>query len=184
VSGHGFGPALIAASCRALLRAVVAETDEPTAVITQVHRLLCKDQLDDRFVTAFFGVLEHAAHRLEYVSAGQGPILYFSRAAGTIEELTIQGFPLGLSPSFAFGPPERVDFAPGDFLLLLTDGFFEWFNRAGECFGIERTKDAVVLHCDAPAAEILRLLHASVVAFAAGSPQPDDVTAVLIKRLA
>jgi phosphoserine phosphatase RsbU/P len=183
VSGHGVGPALVVAAFRAFLRATLNQTDEPSRVITQVNQLLCQDHLEDRFVTAFFGILRREDHQLDYVSAGQGPILHFSRAQGTIAELEIQGFPLGLSPDLSFGPPETVNFAPGDFLALITDGFFEWFNACGECFGIERMKAQVARDHDRPAAEIIRQLHTTVVDFADGSPQPDDLTAVVIKRL-
>jgi phosphoserine phosphatase len=184
VSGHGFGPALVAASCRAYLRATLIQTDEPMQVITRVNQLLCKDQLHDRFVTAFFGILRCGAHRLDYVSAGQGPILFFTRDLGRVDELAIQGYPLGLAPTLSFGPPVAVEFAAGDFLVLITDGFFEWFNNEGECFGIERTKTELARNCDQSASEIIRRLHASVLDFVSRSPQPDDLTAVVIKRLA
>ena len=183
VSGHGFGPTRVATACRNLLRSALTQTDDPAEVITQVNQLLCEDQLDDRFVTAFFGILQCAANRLGYVSAGQGPILFFSRRTGTLDELTIQGCPLGLAPDTAFGPPVDVEFAPGDFLALVTDGFFEWFNDELECFGIERTKAQIARDRDESAAEIIRRLYASVLDFAGNSPQPDDLTAVLIKRL-
>jgi phosphoserine phosphatase len=184
VSGHGCGPARLAVACRALFRAILSQTHEPARLISEVNRLLGMDDLDDRFVTAFFGVLRRESHRLEYVSAGQGPILFYSHRGGSITELEIQGFPLGLAPGLAFGPGAEVVFDRGDFLALVTDGFFEWFNEAGECFGIERTKAQIVRDRDKPAAEMIRRLHASVLHFAAGSPQPDDLTAVVIKRLA
>ena len=183
VSGHGAGPARLAASCRVLLRATARQNDEPARVITEVNQLLCREELDDRFVTAFFGILHHETHRLGYASAGQGPILFYSRTKDTIDELAIQGFPLGLTPNLAFGPTEEIEFARGDFLALVTDGFFEWFNAAGECFGIERTKAQLTHDRDKPAAEIIRRLHACVLDFAGGTPQPDDLTAVMIKRL-
>jgi sigma-B regulation protein RsbU (phosphoserine phosphatase) len=133
-------------------------------------------------VTAFFGILHSETHRLEYQSAGQGPILFYSHSNGTIDELPIPGFPLGIAPGVLFGTSEEVAFARGDILALVTDGFFEWFNNAGECFGIERTKAQLARDRDQPAAEIIRRLHAAVLDFAAGAPQPDDLSAVMIKR--
>ena len=135
-------------------------------------------------MTSFYGILGLETHRLDYVSAGQGPILFFSSAQGTITELEIQGFPLGLSPDLAFGPAHGITFAPGDLLALITDGFFEWFNPRGECYGVERMKSQIGGDHDQPAAAIISRLHARVLEFAAGSPQPDDLTAVVIKRLA
>jgi sigma-B regulation protein RsbU (phosphoserine phosphatase) len=174
---------MVVAAFRAFLRATLIQTDEPSRVITQVNQLLCHDHLEDRFVTAFFGILRRGEHQLDYVSAGQGPVLYYSHARGELEELEIQGFPLGLSPDLSFGPPATVSFGPGDFLALITDGFFEWFNPHGECFGIDRMKAQVVRDRDRSAADIIRHLHAKVLEFAEGSPQPDDLTAVIIKRL-
>jgi sigma-B regulation protein RsbU (phosphoserine phosphatase) len=183
VTGHGPVAARIAEECRALLRTVLLQTVEPAQVLTQVNRLLFGCELDERFVTGFFGVLQRAENRIEYVSAGQGPLLFSSHARGTIDELEIQGFPLGLSPNLTFGPSREVVLAPGDFLALITDGFFEWFNARGECYGVERTKAQILRDRDQPAAAIIARLHASVLNFADGSPQPDDLTAVLIKRL-
>jgi sigma-B regulation protein RsbU (phosphoserine phosphatase) len=183
VTGHGPAAARIAEQCRALLHAVLLQTVEPAQVITQLNQLLCARDLDERIVTGFFGVLQAAENRIEYVSAGQGPLLFSSYAKGTIDELEIQGFPLGLSPTLTFGPPGGVVLAPGDFLALITDGFFEWFNGRGECYGVERMKAQILRDRDQPAAAIIARLHASVLEFADGSPQPDDLTAVLIKRL-
>jgi phosphoserine phosphatase len=183
VSGHGFGPALVAASCGALLRATLTETHDPAEVLTRLNQLLAQVELEDRFVTAFFGVLEREMFRMKYVSAGQGPILFYSRATGQIDELPIQGFPLGLGTDSWFGPAVTIVLAPGDFLAVVTDGFFEWYNTQGECFGIDRTKDHLVRDRDEPAAEVIRRLHASVLDFVGGTPQPDDLTAVVIKRL-
>jgi len=43
-----------------------------------------------------------------------------------------QGLPLGFMPEPAYATPMTISLAPGDVFLLLTDGFFEWTNRAGE----------------------------------------------------
>jgi phosphoserine phosphatase len=183
VSGHGYGPGLIATACLTLLRAALLEGDDPARTVARLNRDLGPDRIEDRFVTAFYGVLDRREHRLRYVSAGQGPILFFSRARGTITELGIQGFPLGLSPHDSYGPPQDVALAPGDYLAVFTDGFFEWFNPQGECFGVERMKAQIDRDRDRPAAEMIERLYAAVLEFAAGSPQPDDLTAVVIKRV-
>jgi phosphoserine phosphatase len=183
VSGHGVGPALVAAACQALLRATLLETDDPVQVINRLNQVIRADQLEDRFVTAFFGVLDRGSHHLDYASAGQGPILCFNRCSGTIAELPIQGFPLGLSPRLLFDPAHRVFLAPGDFLALFTDGFFEWFNPRGECYGVERMKAQIESDRDLPAETIVQRLYASVLDFVDGTPQPDDLTAVVVKRL-
>jgi len=67
-------------------------------------------------------------------------------------------------------------------LVLLTDGFYEWARADGEQFGSERIRDLVRKHRHAPAAELIGLLHRAVVDFSAGTPQGDDLTAVIVKR--
>ncbi|MFM7291602.1 MAG: SpoIIE family protein phosphatase, partial [Planctomycetia bacterium] len=79
-------------------------------------------------------------------------------------------------------PPATVSFAPGDLLVLLTDGFYEWARADGEQFGAERVRELIRAHRHAAAAELIGLLHRAVVDFAAGTPQGDDLTAVIVKR--
>jgi phosphoserine phosphatase len=182
VCGHGIGPALVAAECRAFVRATLVHTCQPDQVLAQVNRLLCDGLPEDRFVTAFFALLTRDPSRLEYVSAGHGPILHLSGATGSFRELEPQDIPLGIRPGTRFGPPEAIEFAPGDLLAIVTDGFFEWPNPRGECYGLARLRDQVRRHRDQPAAAIIHTLHQGVLEFTAGAAQLDDLTAVVIKR--
>ncbi|HAU38255.1 MAG TPA: stage II sporulation protein E, partial [Phycisphaerales bacterium] len=81
-----------------------------------------------------------------------------------------------------FGPPGRFDFQPGDFAVITTDGFFEASNARDEQFGMERMTGVLRQARDLPAAEMIEVLHAAVCEFAAGEPQADDLTAVVIRR--
>jgi len=65
----------------------------------------------------------------------------------------------------------------------MTDGFFEWENRAGEEFGMERLETAIRGAAAEPPDEIIRRMHRAVTTFTAGTPQADDLTAVIIKRV-
>jgi sigma-B regulation protein RsbU (phosphoserine phosphatase) len=70
----------------------------------------------------------------------------------------------------------------GDVLLLMTDGFFEWARSDDEQFGQERVCELVKSCRELPCAEIIQRLYREVLTFAAGTPQQDDLTAILIKR--
>jgi len=183
VTGHGIGPALVVSETRALYRAVVRQAHDLAAAADQVQALLAQDLPEGRFVTAFFGVLDPARSAVRYVSAGQGPILAYSAATGEFAELPTQGLPLGIVPELPYEPTVEQPLAPGDMLVLLTDGFFEWSNPAGEQFGTQRVHDVVHAHRAAPAEQLIALLYDAVIEFAAGSPQADDLTAVIVKRL-
>ena len=78
----------------------------------------------------------------------------------------------------------RFEMAPGDLLVLTTDGFFEWANTQDEQFGLARLQEAVRSARHLQAGEIIRQLHAAVVEFVGGTDQQDDLTAVVVKRTA
>jgi len=183
VTGHGIGPALVVSETRALYRAVVRHAADLATAADQVQALLAQDLPEGRFVTAFFGVLDPQRGAVRFVSAGQGPILAYSAATGGFVDLPTQGLPLGIVPELPYDPAVEHPLAPGDVLVLLTDGFYEWTNPADEQFGTARVSDLVHRHRTLPATEMIALLYQAVVEFAAGTPQGDDLTAVIVRRL-
>ncbi|MFH1418518.1 MAG: GAF domain-containing SpoIIE family protein phosphatase [Planctomycetota bacterium] len=181
-TGHGIGPALMIAECRALFRATISLSDDLTGVASRVNNLLCEDLLDDRFVTAFFGILSPHERVLTYLSAGHGPLLKYTRATDEVAELAANAVPLGIMPDIEFDPPDRFKMEPGDMMILVTDGFFEWVDPDGEQYGIQRICDLVRRHRDSTSEQIIKTLHEAVVAFTRGTAQDDDLTAVVIKK--
>jgi phosphoserine phosphatase len=180
-TGHGVGPALMSTGCRAFARAVLSESAELAAAVPRVNHLLSADMSPGHFVTAFFGVLDPQTHRLTYLSAGQGPVTVF-RTDGTTVELDVHGPPLGLAPDLPFDPPGVVELHPGDLIVLLTDGFYEWANADRERFGTERMGQTIRASSGLAAEDVIRAAYAAVTAFALGAPQHDDLTAVVLKR--
>ena len=183
-TGHGIGPAIVMAEARALFRALVGGATGLERAVTDIHRLLCLDLPEGRFVTAFCGILSPAAGSFEFLSAGQGPILLFEAASGTVQDLPAQGLPLAFFPDATYEGATRIEMAVGDMLVLLTDGFYEWARDDGESFGEDRVRDVVCQLRDRPATEIIEALYRAVVDFAAGARQADDLTAVIVKRTA
>lgn len=80
------------------------------------------------------------------------------------------------------GTPLKLHMKPGDMVMLVTDGFFEWENRTEEQFGTERLAAVVRESSDREPEVIIAELYDSVLKFAQGTRQQDDLTAVLIKR--
>ncbi len=182
-TGHGIGPALIIAQCRAMLRSIASIYDDLSGIATQVNRLLCQDIPEDRFVTACFGVLEPAANRVSYVSAGHGPILHYHAATGAAEELPPTGMPMGIISDHEFDAADPRTLDPGDILAVLTDGFVEWARPDDEQFGTQRVVQVFRDHPTMPAGELINVLYREVVRFGEGTEQRDDLTAVIIKRM-
>jgi serine phosphatase RsbU (regulator of sigma subunit) len=184
VSGHGIGPALVMAVCRAYARASFPSAKDLPEVMTRLNELLVKDLPSERYVTMVVAWLDPANSQLELLSAGHGPLLRYDVAKDQFQSLEPQGIPFGLFPGFQYGSPHRFELAPGDLLVLTTDGFFEWANSQDEQFGLSRLQETIRSACHLPAREIITRLHADVVKFAGGTAQQDDLTAVVVKRKA
>lgn len=185
VSGHGIGPALITAVCRAYVRAAAVDAGMALQdVIARVNDLLQMDLPAGRFVTAAVGVLKPDSNEMLLVSAGQAPLFFYHAASGTVDNWAADDLPLGIAASVSFESARRLRFEPGDALILATDGFFEWTNHEGEQYGIKRLEAFVAAHAHETPKTFIQSLHANVVSHAAGQAQPDDLTAVVVKRRA
>jgi phosphoserine phosphatase len=90
-------------------------------------------------------------------------------------------FPLGMLPFRRPPVSQTLDLAPGDVLALVSDGFFECENAAGEQFGKERVGEIVA--SSPVASEIVDRLVAEADAFRATAPQGDDMTALVVRRV-
>jgi serine phosphatase RsbU (regulator of sigma subunit) len=183
VSGHGIGPALVAAVCRAYARATIGtEQQDLAAFMQRINDLLMGDLPEDRFVTFAGVLLDPSRHSAQMLSAGHGPLYRCRSSHGALEELAADDLPFGLTLENPAGPAAEFPMEPGDFILLVTDGLFEWSNDAGESFGLERLRQTIRDTSSATSAEIIRALHNAVETFAGASPQLDDITIVVVRR--
>lgn len=184
VSGHGIGPALLMAVCRAYARASVLGGDPLRTAIRQLNDFLAGDFASGRFVTFAIVRLRPDSDEVELLSAGHGPTLLIRRAGEPgWETFGGDGLPLGIVAEQDFDEPRRVRLGPGDSLVLITDGFGETLNADGEMFGAERLARSIRDYGPESTEAILQRLHDEVRAFANGSPQADDMTAVIIRRV-
>lgn len=182
VTGHGIGPALLAAACRAYARSSFGANRNLPAALTQINAAIARDLDPSRFVT-FAGVAcTPATGELEILSAGHGPILLYSASHDAFIEIESQGVPLGILPEFTSGPPTKIQMKKGDIFLLITDGFVEFENSAREEFGKNRLKETVRASRDLAPEGIIKSLYDAILAHSSGTRQQDDLTVVLIKR--
>jgi phosphoserine phosphatase RsbU/P len=182
-TGHGIAPALSVTQMQAMLRIAFRLGADLQSAFTHVNNRLAETLPADRFITAFIGLLDPATHRMCFHSGGQGPIFHYQAAADACVAYKPTSFPLGAMPLTNLKPALVLDMLPGDILVLLSDGFYEYHDPTGEQFGEERVRDIVSAHRDKSMSDLLGILQASVDAFARGAPQEDDMTAVLVKRM-
>jgi hypothetical protein len=182
VTGHGIGPALCMAACRAYARATFASQPELRRALGSLNRLLYDDFPSEKFVTLAAGLLDPGEGTLDLISAGQGPLLFFLSSESRFRSYDAQGPPLGLLPDSTYRGPERLRFAPGDILALITDGMIESVNAHGQQFGQKRLKEVIRVNHNRPAAMIVSELHDALRKFSGPTPQHDDLTVLVVKR--
>ena len=182
VTGHGIGPALVSALCRAYARASFLIDHEHAQVLERLNSLLANDLADDRFVTFAVMFLNPVDSQVKVLSAGHGPILWYHRATNKLENFEAQGIPLGIIAGMSYEDSRKQCLKAGDMIVLVTDGFYEWQNPESEEFGLERLEDTIRQARDCSADEVIARLHTAVKHFSRGTEQKDDLTAVVLKR--
>jgi phosphoserine phosphatase RsbU/P len=182
VAGKGSPAALLMALLLAVLRTLVDEKLEARALVARLNTQICRHSPSSRFITLFYGVYTPATGALTYVNAGQNPPL-LRRADGSIERLGGTGIALGMFEGSTYGAVDTT-VAPGDLLLLYSDGITEAENPAGQPFeeaGLERFLAA--RGGESPAALAPAILGA-IEAHARDSRFTDDLTVLILKRAA
>jgi serine phosphatase RsbU (regulator of sigma subunit) len=180
VAGKGVGAALLTASLAALSAGPLEEGQPPAEVCTRLSRLLYKRTPPEKYATAFLAVLEPASGGFRYANAGHNPGLLL-RASGEAERLGASGPPLGLLPAAAYGEGGGA-LAPGDSLVLYTDGVTEAADPAGEEYGLDRLTELWRRRRGEPLAAAAKALEDALTAFVGGAPDADDRTLVVVRR--
>jgi sigma-B regulation protein RsbU (phosphoserine phosphatase) len=184
VSDKGAGAALMMARTHSLVRGLSVRPDaaalfrEPEKAATLLNAALAKGNGSGMFVTLLLGTLDVAGNRLAYVRAGHVPP-YVRRADGSLERLEqLGGRPLGVMENTVYKSAITA-FAAGDAILVLTDGFTEAADPAGQLFGDERIA-TFMQQADPGDRELLSTLVRQVRDFEGGLPPSDDMAAILL----
>ena len=178
VTDKGVPAALVMSATRSVLRASAQRLIEPGTVLERVNDHLCPDMPEKMFVTCLYGVLDPASGLLRFANAGHD-VPYVKTADG-VEELRARGMPLGLMPGMKYEEKEAV-LAPGESVLLHSDGIVEAHDPDREMFGFPRLKETVA---DAPGGQQLidRVLRDLTGFTGPGAEQEDDITMVTLER--
>ena len=181
VAGKGSPAALLMALLLAVLRTLVEERLEASALVERLNVQICRHSPGSRFITLFYGVYNPSTGALTYVNAGQNPP-FIRRTDGRFERLTGTGVALGMAEHSKFASME-THIGPGEMLVLYSDGITEAENPDGQPFD-EAGLQAVVTRCASAAPHDLaaRVLEA-VEAHGRNSRFVDDLTILILKRL-
>lgn len=183
-TGHGIGPALSATQVRSMLRIALRLGSSLDDAFSHINDQLVMDLADNRFVTAFLGVLDAAEHRVTYHSGGQGPLMHYRAASDEFVWLGASTMPMGFMAGVALKAPEPIRLEPGDILGLITDGVFESESPDGEMFGERGVERLVREFRDKPLSRLVDAMLDVSRAWTDDAPQADDITIVLARRQA
>lgn len=176
VSGHGVSSGLVMGMVKSAVRMGVADGQPLPILLGRLNTLMCSQLKPGTYVT--LGFLRGAPDgRVDVLMAGHPPLLRTRADEAGVEALTTDNIPIGIMPEWSF-TAASVTLAPGDRLVLVTDGLFEVFDAKDRDLGLEGLKGTVAEARDWPARVLLDGLFARARAF---GPQQDDQSALVVE---
>jgi sigma-B regulation protein RsbU (phosphoserine phosphatase) len=183
VSGKGIPAALFMALSRIVVRVNATwYASKPALAIRDANTIIANDSKSGMFVTLFYGVLDSTTRAFTYVNAGHNPPLHYRASDGTLTELETTGIAMG-ALSDAKYTQESVQMAPGDILVLYTDGVTEAENAQLEMFDLEPLKKVILASRTLSSKDIIQEILNAVRTFSGDQPQSDDLTLMVIRSL-
>jgi sigma-B regulation protein RsbU (phosphoserine phosphatase) len=184
VSGHGIAAALLMGLIHGAMSSPHwgVEDDEPSRAAELNHLLVTKSS-EERFASLFWCAFDPAAASLRYINAGHPPPLWIrgrDRMPADIDRLTAGGPVLGVLDGVSYAV-EQVPAAPGDVLVLFSDGVVEATNDAGEFFGEDRLVAVVRQSAETPPRAMVDTILSAVRTFTGGRPAEDDQTLLIVR---
>lgn len=182
VAGKSIPAAMLMATFQASLKTLSTAQVALPQLAADMNRYACSNSQGGlRFTTAFLAEYDAAHRTFEYINAGHNnPIL--RRANGNIERLDVGGLPYGIMPDAKY-QSATVTLAPGDWLIIFTDGLVEAENITQEEYGEGRLLTAIETNRALDPAEMLKRLMFELDVFVGNTPQHDDVTCLLLKAV-
>lgn len=179
-SGKGIASAMFVDVARSALKSEGTRTSDPGMTLRAANRLIAADNETMMLMTTFYGILDLQTGDLTYANAGHLPPYLLKPTEGVGQLTTTPGVPLGVLEEHAF-ESLRVRLAPGDAVILYTDGVTEAADRADALFGEQRLEEVLAGHAADSAGRTVDHVLDALQRFADGAPQADDI-AVLVVR--
>jgi serine phosphatase RsbU (regulator of sigma subunit) len=181
VAGKGVPGALIMSRIASCVQNVMAFVQDVGTAIAAINNHMCSNMVEGRFVTYVLVVIDLDTHEMSLANAGHmSPLI--RKPDGTVDQFpdASTGIPVGIMEDYPYEVMTRT-IAPGETVVIITDGVDEAMNPAGELYTKERVIDFV--QNGSPQADVLgKALLADVRRHAHGRPQNDDITIMTFSR--
>jgi serine phosphatase RsbU (regulator of sigma subunit) len=176
-TGHGMKAGTMVSVIKSLFIAEVSKTDI-LAFFKKCTQTIKQMRLGNLYMAMMLVRIKD--HKMTASSAGIPPIYIYRSETKSVEEIAIKGMPLGGPASLPYKKRE-TSLAPGDTVLLMSDGFPELFNEKDEMLDYPRVKEIFKETAERSADEIVAHLNEAGERWSHGRPQDDDITFVVLK---
>jgi len=180
VSGKGTGAAIFTAQGKYAWKAYGMLESDPQKVVTLLNRLMVKNTPIEKFISLFYGVLDHRKKEFVYANAGHLPPILYRSVAKQCRYLNAPGLLLGIDEEAEFSK-RSVTLHKGDILLFYTDGVSEARNEKRNIFGTERLEDILIENASHSAQMIANRILTAIRQFSKRRNSEDDITLVVVK---
>lgn len=185
VSGHGLTAAMIMSAAMKTFSFHARGELSPRKVLVNMYKELKNDLPKERFITAFYAILNHNSGEIRYARAGHNPALLCAGEGAPVEVLRAPGLAIGLGKMQVFEQAiteGEAQMPHGASLLLYSDGLTEAHNPYGDQYGEERLKSVYSSLAGRPSRPLVEALVHDVHAYTESDINEDDVTLLVAKR--
>lgn len=181
VAGHDMSAAIPAVMFSGMLEFAVKE-GAPGAMLTALNQSLCQQPKRTPFITCCIAIIDLAEKQVQWSKAGHPEIYHYCRDTDTVEELTAESYPLGVSQKSDYSD-ETVHLHEGDLLIFYTDGLPEAVNPGGRVYGYNRLERSIqrAAQGDQSSMESIDQIVDDVRGFIENTEPEDDITVVVAK---
>ncbi len=180
VTGHGVASGLVLSGVRSSLNLLSDELDRPAEVLDRLNRMLKRTSTPRMLMTLAVAVLDPAG-RLTVASAGHPPAMVVATGGGPVREVGKGALPLGAISDAGYAA-DSGELAPGDVILLYSDGLVETPDESGRLYGYVRLREILAREAERSSARAVRdAILRDVWEFKGDADQLDDITMVVIR---
>jgi len=176
-TSHGLQAGMVVAAVKSMFQAAPPD-DAPRHILSRIDAEL--GAMRERYASMAMAVLSFDGTRFHVSSAGMPPLLVLRQATGAVEEIMLAAPPLGTVSRTGY-EERAVELAPGDTVVVMTDGLAEAVDPGGDLFGYDRTMECVATMYGRTAGGVVEGIFDAVTEFLGGQPPRDDITVVAVR---